>query len=197
MNENFFDLGAHSLTVAEVQARLQEALGREIALVDLFQFSTVSALAGHLAGTQSHSAAFRPCPAPQAGPAALRGSMKPSTIAIVGMAGRFPGARNIPEFWQNLRDGVESIRDRSDAELLAAGASPRGSGQSGLRQARIACSTMSPCSMRPSSALARETHPSWTRSTGIFLSAHGKRWRTQAIRRSDSMDRSASLPDRA
>ena len=29
-------------------------------------------------------------------------------IAIVGMAGRFPGAGNIDEFWQNLRDGVES-----------------------------------------------------------------------------------------
>ena len=49
--------------------------------------------------------------------------MKPSaTIAIVGMAGRFPGAHNIAEFWQNLRDGVESIRDRSDVELIAAGA---------------------------------------------------------------------------
>ena len=47
--------------------------------------------------------------------------MKSSAIAIVGMAGRFPGARNVAEFWQNLRDGVESIRDRSDAELLAAG----------------------------------------------------------------------------
>ena len=48
--------------------------------------------------------------------------MKPSTIAIVGMAGRFPGARNTAEFWRNLRDGVESIRDLTDAELLAAGA---------------------------------------------------------------------------
>ena len=37
--------------------------------------------------------------------------MKTSTIAIVGMAGRFPGARNTAEFWRNLRDGVESIRD--------------------------------------------------------------------------------------
>ena len=53
MNDNFFDLGAHSLTVAEVQAKLQEALGREISIVDLFQFSTVTALARHLAGTQS------------------------------------------------------------------------------------------------------------------------------------------------
>ena len=29
------------------------------------------------------------------------------------MAGRFPGARNTTEFWRNLRDGVESIRDLS------------------------------------------------------------------------------------
>jgi len=50
--------------------------------------------------------------------------MKPSAIAIVGMAGRFPGARNIREFWQNLRDGVESVRTLSDAELLGAGVSP-------------------------------------------------------------------------
>lgn len=48
--------------------------------------------------------------------------MKSSPIAIVGMAGRFPGARNTAGFWQNLRDGVESICDRSDAELRAAGA---------------------------------------------------------------------------
>lgn len=49
--------------------------------------------------------------------------MKPSAIAIVGMAGRFPGAINVGEFWRNLRNGVESIRSLSDAELLAAGVS--------------------------------------------------------------------------
>ncbi|HYV11059.1 MAG TPA: MupA/Atu3671 family FMN-dependent luciferase-like monooxygenase [Pyrinomonadaceae bacterium] len=42
-------------------------------------------------------------------------------IAIIGMAGRFPGARNIEEFWHNLRDGVESITFYSDDELIAAG----------------------------------------------------------------------------
>src|SRR5688572_15243750 len=30
-------------------------------------------------------------------------------VAIIGMTGRFPGAKNTDEFWQNLRDGVESI----------------------------------------------------------------------------------------
>jgi len=57
MSENFFDLGAHSLTVAEAHAKLQESLGREIALLDLFQFSTVSSLAAHIGGSQTVAAA--------------------------------------------------------------------------------------------------------------------------------------------
>jgi amino acid adenylation domain-containing protein len=56
LNDNFFDLGAHSLTVAEVQSRLQQDLGREVALVDLFEFSTVATLAAHLDGGQSAAA---------------------------------------------------------------------------------------------------------------------------------------------
>jgi amino acid adenylation domain-containing protein len=56
LDKNFFDLGAHSLTVAEAHARLQEKLGREIALLDLFQFTTVSALAAHLGSSQPASA---------------------------------------------------------------------------------------------------------------------------------------------
>lgn len=42
-------------------------------------------------------------------------------VAIIGMAGRFPGARNVDEFWQNLRNGVESISFFSDQEAEAAG----------------------------------------------------------------------------
>ena len=38
-------------------------------------------------------------------------------IAIVGMSGRFPGARNLDEFWQNLAEGIESITRLSDQEL--------------------------------------------------------------------------------
>ena len=43
------------------------------------------------------------------------------SIAVVGMAGRFPGARNLTEFWRNLRDGVESISMLRDEQLIAAG----------------------------------------------------------------------------
>jgi non-ribosomal peptide synthase protein (TIGR01720 family) len=42
-------------------------------------------------------------------------------VAIIGLAGRFPGARNIDEFWRNLRDGVETISFFSNEELKASG----------------------------------------------------------------------------
>lgn len=45
-------------------------------------------------------------------------------IAIIGMAGRFPGASTLAEFWQNLRQGVESIQRLSEAELRAQGVDP-------------------------------------------------------------------------
>ncbi|MFN3846207.1 MAG: type I polyketide synthase, partial [Paracoccaceae bacterium] len=45
-------------------------------------------------------------------------------IAIVGIAAHLPGAADTSEFWRNLRDGVESIRGLTEAELLAAGESP-------------------------------------------------------------------------
>ena len=44
-----------------------------------------------------------------------------NAIAIIGMAGRFPGADSVSAFWRNLRNGVESIVDLSEADLLAAG----------------------------------------------------------------------------
>ncbi|MDP6938410.1 MAG: SDR family oxidoreductase [Planctomycetota bacterium] len=45
-------------------------------------------------------------------------------IAIIGMAGRFPGAKNVEGLWANLRAGVESISVLTDEELLAAGEDP-------------------------------------------------------------------------
>jgi amino acid adenylation domain-containing protein len=45
-------------------------------------------------------------------------------IAVIGMSGRFPGAKNIDEFWDNLKNGVESISFFSNLELEEAGIPP-------------------------------------------------------------------------
>ncbi len=46
------------------------------------------------------------------------------SIAIIGMVGRFPGAADVDQFWRNLCNGVESVTNFSDEDLLAAGVDP-------------------------------------------------------------------------
>ncbi len=45
-------------------------------------------------------------------------------IAIIGMSGRFPGANDLEKFWQNLRDGVESVTLLNDEQLQKNGVEP-------------------------------------------------------------------------
>ncbi len=52
-------------------------------------------------------------------------AMAETDIAIVGLACHLPGAADADQFWQNLRDGVESIRRLSAADLAAAGEAPQ------------------------------------------------------------------------
>jgi acyl transferase domain-containing protein/thioesterase domain-containing protein len=48
-------------------------------------------------------------------------SVDPRSVAIVGMAGRFPGADDVDEFWHLIREGKEGISDLTDEQLRAAG----------------------------------------------------------------------------
>ncbi|HEX5723930.1 MAG TPA: amino acid adenylation domain-containing protein [Longimicrobiaceae bacterium] len=69
MDDNFFEIGGHSLLVARLQERLREALGRELSVVDLFLYPTVRAQAEHL-----EAAAGGTRPDPTAGESAERGA---------------------------------------------------------------------------------------------------------------------------
>jgi len=46
-------------------------------------------------------------------------------LAVIGMAGRFPGARDLHRFWDNLKNGVESISFFPDEVLEKAGINPK------------------------------------------------------------------------
>jgi amino acid adenylation domain-containing protein len=116
-DDNFFDLGGHSLLAAQVHSRLGEVLGREIALLDLFRYPTVASLAAFLGGAAVATAAT----GLERAAARRQSARTAEAVAIVGMAGRFPGANGVDAFWENLKNGVESISFFSDEELRAAG----------------------------------------------------------------------------
>jgi amino acid adenylation domain-containing protein len=115
IHDNFFELGGHSLLLARVHGRLEQLLQREFAMVELFQYPTISRLAEHLTG------AVGPFLQGIWGRAERQQSKVKDAVAIIGLVGRFPGARNIEEFWRNLQGGVESISFFTDDELMAAG----------------------------------------------------------------------------
>ena len=144
--DNFFDLSGNSLLALQMLSLVKRDFGIAVPSVALFEAPTVFALAKLLddkpAGKPQSQPAVpakpesarptetaRPAASEQSAPAA---ELVPATelipvddldrrIAVVGMAGRFPGAGDVAEFWRNLCDGVESISFFSKEELLAAG----------------------------------------------------------------------------
>jgi amino acid adenylation domain-containing protein len=119
VEDNFFDLGGHSLLVARVHGRLRESLGRDdLTMVDLFRHPTVVALARYLAPAEVVPAVRR-----TGGTREAAGTGERPRFAIVGMACRFPGAPDLDAFWRLLREGREAVTFFSPDELRAAGVS--------------------------------------------------------------------------
>ncbi|HMG06527.1 MAG TPA: amino acid adenylation domain-containing protein, partial [Chthoniobacterales bacterium] len=111
VDDNFFDLGATSLLVTQIHKKIVQAFGIKFPATTLYEFPTISALARHLscaAEAKIQKARHLPGNVP---------SSADSGIAIIGMAGRFPGAVDLNAFWQNLCQGTESISFFSDTEL--------------------------------------------------------------------------------
>ncbi|WP_253895672.1 non-ribosomal peptide synthetase/type I polyketide synthase, partial [Corallococcus exercitus] len=123
----FEDLGATSLTVVRLAARLREELQREVPVVWLFEHPTLEGIVQRLEReSQGPSAAPPVAPAPGHRPREAPKAGASGGIAIIGMAGRFPGAMTVTEFWRNLRGGVESISRFSPEELEHMPALPEG-----------------------------------------------------------------------
>jgi acyl carrier protein len=60
IHDNFFDLGGQSLLMIQVQSKLREALKRDVSLVELFKYPSISTLAGYLAQEQSATPVSEP-----------------------------------------------------------------------------------------------------------------------------------------
>lgn len=117
LHDNFFERGGHSILLLEMRGLLQDRLKLSLNIVDLFQYPTIHKLAQHLTNDASSS----DLDYDKQEFSNVHNNKTTKDIAVIGMAGVFPGAKNIDEFWNNLRDGVESIRTFTDEELLEAG----------------------------------------------------------------------------
>jgi acyl transferase domain-containing protein/acyl carrier protein len=151
IHDNFFDLGAHSLMMAQVASKLRDIIQRELPVITLFQYPTISALAEYLAQegadisvpqmggdfvgvhvdnvfardeNESRRSLTRVYGITRSDSHSTARLKRPSDIAIIGMSGRFPQAPTIDDFWRNLCDAREAVISFSDSQLLAAGVAP-------------------------------------------------------------------------
>jgi amino acid adenylation domain-containing protein len=147
IHDHFFDIGGNSLIMIRLSSRLKEAFKRDIPVVSLFNYPTIAALATHLSqeekgeyvidvGTDANrNKDMEPWDETKRESVQLEEIMERDEkrrenerldkwgleIAIIGMVGRFPGAKNVDEFWNNLKNGVESITFSKKEELLQLG----------------------------------------------------------------------------
>ena len=122
----FLDLGGDSLSAARVAGRLAEVLGARIRTATLFEHPTIRALAQALAPAQYAAVPPSWQSASQSPGLGSTGAPPGHRIAVIGMAGRFPGADDVDVFWSNLRAGRESITFFSADELDTAGVAAPG-----------------------------------------------------------------------
>ncbi len=106
--DNFFELGGTSLLAARAVAVLKQEHGYDLPIMKLYQYPTVGGIAAFLDGrTNGNLKPLKP----------KRARTETADIAVIGMAGRFPGADTIEELWAVLKEGRETISFFQDAEL--------------------------------------------------------------------------------
>ena len=114
IHDSFFELGGNSLLLVQAQQQLEKALGIRLAPVALFQYPTIQALAQHVTAKADEKAGQHAKPIPKPASPHDHGG---DAIAVIGLACRFPGADSPEAYWNNLKNGVESITIFADHEL--------------------------------------------------------------------------------
>jgi len=111
IDDNFFKMGGTSLLVQRLVAQIGQGLNMEIPVTKIYQFPTIAELAEYI----EHGEKIKNSKKPHAS----KTSTTSRDIAVIGMAGRFPGANSIHELWEILRDGKETISFFKPEELDA------------------------------------------------------------------------------
>lgn len=107
VNDNFFELGGNSLLAVKTVVKLRQEYNYELPVTKLYQFPTVKGIADYLdrSGDTIKKHSFS------------RKKTTQSGVAVIGMAGRFPGANTIDELWSVLEQGKETTHFFTDEEL--------------------------------------------------------------------------------
>jgi amino acid adenylation domain-containing protein len=107
-DDHFFELGGNSLLAQKLVAEISHQLGKRLPITRLYQTPTVAGIASFFEPQRQPNRALPKSEEPKASGGA---------VAIIGMAGRFPGADTVEDFWRILENGEETITFFDEHEL--------------------------------------------------------------------------------
>ncbi|MFP5392718.1 MAG: SDR family NAD(P)-dependent oxidoreductase [Gammaproteobacteria bacterium] len=116
----YYEMGLDSATMLQVVSDIQARVGQPLSPILPFEYTNIASLAAHLAEAYpQHFAAGSPAllaskpvaPAPAASAPTQPTQQGGGDIAIIGLGGRFPGAADIAQFWDNLCQGVDAVTE--------------------------------------------------------------------------------------
>lgn len=110
ISDNFFEMGGTSLLAQKTVAILRQNYNYEVPIIKLYQHPTIIELSDYLEPKKEPKSKVKK---------SKNHNSASSSVAIIGMAGRFPGANSIDELWEVLRDGKETISFFGPEELDA------------------------------------------------------------------------------
>lgn len=106
VDDNFFELGGNSLLAQKTISELKHQFKYILPITKLYQFPTISGMAAYINNSQFPK---RDQPNEIFNKQRAKGQIEDSDIAVIAMSGRFPGAGNIQELWEMLKEGKETI----------------------------------------------------------------------------------------
>jgi len=118
LDVNFFEMGGTSLHMIQMSSQLEKEFHQSVTVVDLFTYTTIRSLSMYLEEKQKKGFSV-----PEVSEDSKKISYKEDEqigkeeIAVIGMAGRFPGANTLERFYENIRDGRECISFFTKEEL--------------------------------------------------------------------------------
>ena len=119
---NYFEYGATSLDLIQINRLVEGKLGKQLPVGIMFQYSSIAQLVEYMQDKEKESESEQIPFDVEENCDTKKG--EENAIAVIGIAGRFPGASNPEELWENIKAGKESISHFTDDELKQSGVDP-------------------------------------------------------------------------
>ncbi|WP_446476152.1 amino acid adenylation domain-containing protein [Bacillus velezensis] len=129
LDDRFFDAGGDSLLAVTVTDRMTQELDCEFSVTELFEYATVKDISRYITEQKPKETVLAPVPQKKVNtedrehPAGEIPGYYEDSVAVIGISCEFPGAKDHYEFWNNIKEGKESITFFSKEELRRSGIS--------------------------------------------------------------------------